>query len=101
LRRHWHGQIEIAAPWAVARLVGMSAPASICTPDVGKRPGNEKKTKRFLEKCYRRLPFALPTAEAQKQTTDRADTFAETLLLKETSDEPRDCEAQDTLIQTQ
>jgi hypothetical protein len=72
----------------VARLVGMNAPVSIYTPDVRKRPGNEKRTQRFLEECYAKLPFALPTAEAQKQITDRADTFAETLLLKESADEP-------------
>jgi hypothetical protein len=71
----------------VARLVGMNAPVSIFTPNVGKRPGNEKKTKRFLEKCYKKLPFALPTADARKQITDRAATFAETLL-KESADEP-------------
>jgi hypothetical protein len=71
----------------VARMVGMSAPVSIYTPDVNKRPGNEKRTKRFLEKCYKKLPFALPTADAQKQITDRAESFAESLM-KEASDEP-------------
>jgi hypothetical protein len=86
-------QTPLFARWAgkqrqgVARLVGMNAPVSIYTPDVGKRPGNEKKTQRFLEKCYKKLPFSLPTAEAQKQIADRADTFAETLL-KESADEP-------------
>jgi hypothetical protein len=71
----------------VARLVGMNAPVSIYTPEVNKKPGNEKRTKRFLEKCYKKLSFALPTAEAQKQITDRAESFADTLF-KETSDEP-------------
>jgi hypothetical protein len=71
----------------VARLVGMSAPVSIYTPEVGRRPGNEKKTKRFLETCYGKLPFALPNAEAQKKISDHADTFAETLF-KESADEP-------------
>ena len=60
----------------VARLVGMNAPVSIYTPEVSKRPGNEKRTKRFLEKCYKKLPFALPTAQAQKQITDRSRLFA-------------------------
>jgi Type IV secretion-system coupling protein DNA-binding domain len=71
----------------VARLVGMNAPVSIYTPDVGKRPGNEKRTKRFLEKCYSKLSFALPTAQAQKQITARAASFEETLF-KGAIDEP-------------
>ncbi|MDQ2946115.1 MAG: type IV secretion system DNA-binding domain-containing protein [Acidobacteriota bacterium] len=71
----------------VARLVGMHAPVSIYTPEVSKRPGNEKRTKRFLEKCYKKLPFALPTKDAVKQVSDRSAHFAETLF-KETSDEP-------------
>jgi hypothetical protein len=71
----------------VARLVGMNAPVSIYTPNVGKRPGNEERTRRFREKCYKKLPFALPTAQAQKQIADRAKAFAETLF-KLASDEP-------------
>jgi len=71
----------------VARIVGTSAPVSIFTPDVSKKPGSEYRTKRFLEKCYKKLPFALPGAEAQKQITDRAETFAERLF-DETADEP-------------
>jgi hypothetical protein len=71
----------------VARLVGMNAPVSIYTPDVGKKPGNERKTREFLERCYGKLPFALPSVEAQKQIADRADTFVETVL-RESADEP-------------
>lgn len=71
----------------VARIVGMSAPVSIWTPPVNNKPGNEKRTKRYLEKCYNKLPFALPAAEAQRQITDRERTFAETLF-NETADEP-------------
>jgi len=73
---------------SVARLVGMNAPVSIVTPNVGKKPGNEKRTRRFLENCYSKLPFALPSAEAQKQIADRSEAFGETLLLKESSEEP-------------
>jgi hypothetical protein len=71
----------------VARLVGMNSPVSIYTPEVNKKPGNEKRTSRFLEKCYKKLPFALPAADAQKQIADRAETFAEKLF-NETADEP-------------
>lgn len=71
----------------VARIVGMNAPVSIFTPDVSKKPGNEERTKRFLEGCYKKLPFALPGAEAKKQIAERAETFAE-VLLGETADEP-------------
>jgi hypothetical protein len=71
----------------VARLVGMNAPVSIYTPEVNKKPGNEKRTKRFLEKCYKKLPFALTSAQAQKQIADHAESFAETLF-KEAADEP-------------
>jgi len=46
-----------------------------------------KRAKRFLEKCYQKLPFALPAAEAQKQIAERAEIFAEKLF-NETADEP-------------
>jgi hypothetical protein len=72
----------------VARIVGMNAPVSLFTPEVSKKPGNEKRTKAFLEKCYAKLPFALPNEQAQKQISDRAATFAE-ILFKETADEPK------------
>jgi hypothetical protein len=71
----------------VARLVGMNAPVSIFTPEVEKKPGSEKRTRAFLEKCYAKLPFARPIAQAQKLIADRAATFAETLFT-ETADEP-------------
>lgn len=72
----------------VARMVGMNAPVSIFTPEVSKKPGDEKRAKAFLEKCYKKLPFALPSAEAQKQIADRAASFAD-LLFKEAADEPK------------
>jgi hypothetical protein len=72
----------------VARLVGMNAPVSIFTPEASKKPGNEERTKRFLEKCYKKLPFALPAADAQKQIAERAETLAKALL-PETADEPK------------
>jgi hypothetical protein len=71
----------------VARLVGMNAPVSIYTPEVKERPGNKKLTKDFLEKCYTKLSFALTNTEAQKQISERAKTFAETLF-KEAVNEP-------------
>jgi Type IV secretion-system coupling protein DNA-binding domain len=64
----------------VGRLVGMNAPVSIRTPDVEKMPGSPERTKRFLDKCYMKLPFALPSEKAQKQVADRADKFADKLF---------------------
>lgn len=72
---------------AVVRLDGMKAPVSIWTPDVHERPGNPERTREYLEGLYKKLPFALPAADAQKQIAERADTFAEKLF-NETADEP-------------
>jgi hypothetical protein len=71
----------------VARIVGMNAPVSIHTPEVSKKPGNESRTKQFLEKCYKKLPFALPAVEAQRQITENSEKFAKKLF-NETADEP-------------
>ena len=70
----------------VARLVGMNAPLSLYTPEVRKMPGSDARTKRYLDRCYKKLPFALPSATAQKQITDRAANFADTLLKELTDD---------------
>ena len=71
----------------VARIVGMSAPVSLVTPEVLKMPSTPDRRKQFLDRQYAKLPFALPTGEAQKQITDRAETFVEDLF-KELSQEP-------------
>jgi hypothetical protein len=73
--------------FSVARLVGMSAPVSLRTPDVHKMPQSAERTKRYLERCYEKLSFALPSATAHKQVTDRAEKFGE-VLLKEAVGEP-------------
>jgi len=44
----------------VARMVGMNAPVSIVTPEVVKMPSSPERTKRFLDRHYKKLPFALP-----------------------------------------
>ncbi len=64
----------------VARLVGMSAPVSIRTPDVPKPPARKERTQRFLEQCYAKLPFALPGATARAQVTENPEAFAELLF---------------------
>src|SRR5438477_6719747 len=64
----------------VARIVGMSAPVSIFTPDVEKKPGSAKRTRAFLEKCYSKLPFARPSNEVQKSIAERSANFAENLF---------------------
>jgi hypothetical protein len=71
----------------VARMVGMSAPVSIYTPEVSKKPGSVERTKRFLEKCYKKLPFALPTAEAERQISERAENFV-ARVMETAADEP-------------
>lgn len=64
----------------VARLVGMTAPVSIYTPTVEKMPGSPERTKRFLDACYQKLPFALPSETARKQLAARADSLPDSLL---------------------
>jgi hypothetical protein len=71
----------------VARLVGMNAPVSLATPDVEKMPSSPERTKCFLDRCYTKLPFAMPGVTAQKQVADRAEKFAEELF-RETEDMP-------------
>jgi hypothetical protein len=71
----------------VARLVGMNAPVSIRTPEVLKVPSSPERTKCFLDHCYEKLPFALPSEKAQKQIADRAENFADELF-KEVAVEP-------------
>jgi hypothetical protein len=65
----------------------MSAPVSIVTPTISKTPGTEARTQRYLEGCYKKLPFALRGAEAQKQVDDYSKNFADNLL-NETADAP-------------
>ena len=64
----------------VARLVGMKAPVSIVTPTVQKPPPAKQITERYLIKCYENLPFALPSAQANKQIKDREQEFANGLF---------------------
>lgn len=71
----------------VARLVGMNAPVALLTPEVAKLPGSEERTKKYLDGCYRKLPFALPNAEVKKQLADRAENLADSLV-KELEDAP-------------
>jgi Type IV secretion-system coupling protein DNA-binding domain/TraM recognition site of TraD and TraG len=71
----------------VARLVGMNAPVSLVTPDVEKMPSSPERTKNFLDRCYKKLPFALPSEKARKQVVERAENFAEELF-RETAHEP-------------
>ncbi|HKW29859.1 MAG TPA: hypothetical protein VJT54_11015, partial [Verrucomicrobiae bacterium] len=55
----------------VARIVGMSAPVSIVTPEVHKMPASAERTKKFLERHYAKLPFALSGDQARKEIADR------------------------------
>jgi hypothetical protein len=64
----------------IARLVGMTKPVSIRTPEVDKTPGNPERTKRYLDACYAKFPFALSSAQAQHHLETRADGLAESLI---------------------
>jgi hypothetical protein len=64
----------------VARLVGMNAPVSILTPNVEKMPSSPERTKRFLDRCYEKLPFALPSEKAQRQIAERAGRFTDEIF---------------------
>jgi len=55
----------------VARLVGMRTPATVVTPTVERTPANAKMVSSFLTRSYKKLPFALPSAEAQKVILER------------------------------
>jgi len=71
----------------VARIVGMSTPVSIATPEVHKMPSSPERMKEFLARHYEKLSFALPAGQAHQQISDRAANFADELY-KETSQEP-------------
>jgi len=49
----------------------MRAPVNIVTPTVDKKPASKQMTTSFLTRVYKKLPFALPSAEAHKQIADR------------------------------
>jgi hypothetical protein len=69
----------------VGRLVGMSAPVSIRTPDIEKMPGSPERAARYLEMCYKKLPFALKNDDVKKQLAERAEGLSDRLI-KEFSD---------------
>ena len=72
---------------AVARLAGMHVPVSFHIPNVIAKPGSAELTKRYLESCYRKLQFALPSAEAKQLLANRADNLIDSLI-KEVADAP-------------
>ena len=57
----------------VARLVGMRAPVNIVTPTVEKMPTSKEMAASFLTRSYEKLPFALRSADADKQIKDRQE----------------------------
>ena len=64
----------------VARLVGMRTPVTIVTPTIQKTPADGKMANSFLTRSYKKLPFALPTAQAHKAIADREQKMAGHLL---------------------
>ena len=66
---------------SVARMVGMSAPVSIVTPEVHQMPSTPERKKRFLDRCYAKLPFALPSSQAHKVVVDREQQMSAGLLM--------------------
>jgi hypothetical protein len=65
----------------------MSAPVSLHTPTIEKTPEAQDITKKYLDACYEKLPFALRHDAAQKQLADRAENFSDEVL-KEAAGEP-------------
>jgi hypothetical protein len=65
---------------AVARVVGMSAPVSIYTPTVEKPPATKDRVKRYLDRTYKKLPFALKGNVAHQEVADREKSFAERVI---------------------
>jgi hypothetical protein len=65
----------------VVRMVGMSAPVSIVTPEVYPMPTTPERKKRFLDRHYAKLPFAQLSAAAHKVISDREQQFSAGLLL--------------------
>jgi hypothetical protein len=64
----------------VARLVGTTAPAAFVTPTVHKMPASKEMVHEFLQRCYEKLPYALPSSQARKQIKDREQQFTEGLF---------------------
>jgi hypothetical protein len=56
----------------VARLVGMATPLTIVTPTIQETPANDKMAQSFLTRVYKKLPLAMPCAETDKKTKNRA-----------------------------
>jgi hypothetical protein len=61
----------------VARLAGQRAPAAFVTPTVHKMPSSKEMVREFLQRCYEKLPYALPSSQALKQIKDREQQFVE------------------------
>jgi len=57
------------------------------TQDVQKMPSSPERTKQFRDRCYEKLPFALPSEKAQRKIADREGKFADELF-KEGAAEP-------------
>jgi hypothetical protein len=73
--------------FCVARTVGMSTPAALRVPDLPDLPSLPERARKYLARCYEKLPFALPQAQAHKQIEARAETFKD-MLLNESAPEP-------------
>ncbi len=65
---------------AIVRLVSMEAPASILAPFVDQVPSSKARVKRYLDRCYSKLPFAMPRSTAEKQVEERERTMREKIL---------------------
>lgn len=65
----------------VARIVGKPRPVTIVTPTVERTPANAKIEKSYLTGRYRKLPFAMKSAEAHEAITDREKKLGEGMLL--------------------
>ncbi len=72
----------------VARLVGMSAPVSLHTPTISKKPTSKAMVDGYIAALMEKIPFALSGIEAQKRLKDRKANFSEMLLKQSVATEP-------------
>ncbi len=62
------------------RLVGMKAPVSLRTPDVGKPRSNTERTRRYIVSCYEKLPFAAKGDAVRAAIKEREESLPKQLI---------------------
>jgi hypothetical protein len=58
----------------------MRGPVTIATPTISTTPATAKMVRSYLQKVYKKLPFALSSTAAHKAIADREQKLADGLL---------------------